>query len=95
MVGNSSSAIIEAASFALPVVNVGDRQKGRFSPENVIHSDGGIKSIEIAVKKALNPLFKEKIARLNNPYFKPRTAENIIKQLLSWEFEKANNFYDL
>lgn len=95
MVGNSSSAIIEAASFALPVVNVGDRQKGRYSPENVIHSDGGIKSIEIAVKKALNPLFKEKIARLNNPYFKPRTAENIIKQLLSWEFEKANNFYDL
>jgi len=95
MVGNSSSAIIEAASFALPVVNVGNRQKGRFSPSNVIHSDGSIKSIEIAVKKALNPLFNAKIKRLKNPYFKARTAENIINHLLSCESEKAHNFYDL
>jgi UDP-N-acetylglucosamine 2-epimerase len=95
MVGNSSSAIIEAASFALPVVNVGNRQKGRFSPGNVIHSDGSIKSIEIAIKKALNPLFNAKIERLKNPYFKPRTAENIINHLLSCESEKTHNFYDL
>ena len=37
MVGNSSSGLVEAASFKLPVVNVGNRQKGRLAPDNVIH----------------------------------------------------------
>ena len=38
MVGNSSSGIIEAASFTLPVVNIGDRQKGRERGANVLDS---------------------------------------------------------
>ena len=36
MIGNSSSGIIEAPSFKLPVVNIGDRQKGRLRNENII-----------------------------------------------------------
>jgi GDP/UDP-N,N'-diacetylbacillosamine 2-epimerase (hydrolysing) len=36
MVGNTSSGIIEAASFQKYVINIGDRQKGRFAPGNVI-----------------------------------------------------------
>ena len=36
MVGNSSSGIIEAASFRLPVVNIGDRQKGRLRTPNIV-----------------------------------------------------------
>jgi len=36
MVGNSSSGIIEAASFNLPVINIGSRQKGRIKPTNII-----------------------------------------------------------
>lgn len=43
MVGNSSSGIIEAGLFGLPVVDVGDRQKGRERGANVIDvpSDAG------------------------------------------------------
>ena len=37
MVGNSSSGIIEAGSFSLPVINIGNRQKGRIAGNNVIH----------------------------------------------------------
>jgi GDP/UDP-N,N'-diacetylbacillosamine 2-epimerase (hydrolysing) len=37
MLGNTSSGIIEAASFQKYVINIGDRQKGRISGDNVIH----------------------------------------------------------
>ena len=40
MLGNSSSGIVEAASFKLLVVNIGSRQSGKFKPKNVI--DTGI-----------------------------------------------------
>jgi len=36
MLGNSSSGVIEAGMFGLPVINVGDRQKGRERGANVI-----------------------------------------------------------
>ena len=36
VVGNSSSGILEAATFGVPVVNVGDRQRGRASGDNVV-----------------------------------------------------------
>src|SRR4030095_2298160 len=36
MVGNSSSGLIEAPSFRLPVVNIGDRQRGRMRAANVL-----------------------------------------------------------
>ena len=37
MIGNSSSGIIESSSFELPVLNIGDRQKGRVQSYNVIN----------------------------------------------------------
>lgn len=52
MIGNSSSGIIEAASFNLPVVNIGNRQKGRETSENVIHCEENEVSILNAIKIA-------------------------------------------
>jgi len=37
LLGNTSSGIIEAASFNKYVINIGDRQKGRLCGDNVIH----------------------------------------------------------
>jgi GDP/UDP-N,N'-diacetylbacillosamine 2-epimerase (hydrolysing) len=37
LLGNTSSGIIEAASFNKYVINIGDRQKGRLCGENVMH----------------------------------------------------------
>ena len=69
MVGNSSSGIIEAPSFGLPVVNIGTRQEGRQRAENVIDVDYDKEQIKAAIKKALyDEVFKEKVRNCNNPY---------------------------
>jgi len=69
MVGNSSSGIIEAPSFGLPVVNIGSRQEGRERAENVIDVDYDKEQIETAIKKALDDEnFKEKVKNCKSPY---------------------------
>ncbi|MCX5782903.1 MAG: UDP-N-acetylglucosamine 2-epimerase [Elusimicrobia bacterium] len=83
MLGNSSSGIIESASFALPVVNIGDRQEGRFKPRNVIDCACSQKAILSAIKKAVSPNFRRAIARMKNPYGDGKTAQRIVKILKS------------
>jgi GDP/UDP-N,N'-diacetylbacillosamine 2-epimerase (hydrolysing) len=80
MVGNSSSGIIEAPSFKLPVVNIGKRQKGRIRAKNVI--DVLIcdrKNIMNAIKKAVSKNFRNSIQRLINPYGYGNASDKIIK----------------
>jgi UDP-hydrolysing UDP-N-acetyl-D-glucosamine 2-epimerase len=81
MVGNSSSGIIEAASFSLPVVNVGNRQLGRIRGKNVI--DVGYTRAEIlaGIKKATSPEFRARFSDLVNPYGDGHAAERIVKRL--------------
>lgn len=82
MVGNSSSGIIEAPSFHLPVVNIGTRQKGRERSTNVI--DVGYKREEIvkAIKKALcNEKFRAKVKKCRNPYGDGKAGIRIAKTL--------------
>lgn len=54
MLGNSSSGIIEAASFDLVVVNIGSRQNLREAGENVIHVDVSFEGIRNGLNEALN-----------------------------------------
>lgn len=59
MVGNSSSGLLEAPSFALPVVNIGSRQKGRLRAGNVIDvPEFDPNAIHAAIQKALTPEFR-------------------------------------
>ena len=51
MVGNSSSGIIEAASFNTPVINVGPRQKGRECGENILHVSYSRRAISSALRQ--------------------------------------------
>lgn len=83
IVGNSSSGIIEAPTFKLPAVNIGNRQKGRQRSSNVI--DAGYKASEItkAIKKAVSPAFKKIVARCVNPYGDGKSAKRIVKILES------------
>ena len=78
MVGNSSSGIIEAASFKKCVINVGERQKNRACGKNVIHCSEKINEIEDAFLKARS-LLKEKnfFENLRNLYFQ-ENSESII-----------------
>ena len=68
MVGNSSSGIMEAASFALPVVNVGMRQQGRERARNVIDAPAETAAILAAITQALSPEFRESLRGMANPY---------------------------
>lgn len=68
MVGNSSSGLLEAASFGLPVVNIGDRQKSRVRSANVIDAPVSGKAIQDALRKALSPAFKKQAKSVKSPY---------------------------
>lgn len=68
MVGNSSSGLIEAPSFGLPVVNVGDRQRGRIKADNVIDVDYSIADIAEGIRQAKSSGWRETLADLRNPY---------------------------
>jgi len=84
MIGNSSSGITEAPSFKLPVVNIGDRQKGRVKAENIIDTNNSFSEITKSIKKALSTEFKKQLFNLINPYDKyqdGRTSEKIKDKL--------------
>lgn len=81
VVGNSSSGIIEAASFRLPVVDIGDRQKGRYHGPNVIRSGIDLNEIATAVAQAESPAMSARIAGLINPYGDGQTAKRIVAVL--------------
>jgi UDP-hydrolysing UDP-N-acetyl-D-glucosamine 2-epimerase len=81
MVGNSSSGLIEAASFHLPVVNIGTRQQGRVRGANVIDVGSTQSEIEIGLSRALAPSFRAAIADLENPYYHSGAAKIIVDVL--------------
>lgn len=81
MVGNSSSGIIEAPSFELPVVNIGKRQRGRLRATNVIDVPCDRAQIIAGIAKALDPAFRQALSGLVNPYGEGRAAEIIVERL--------------
>ncbi len=98
MVGNSSSGIIEAASFGLPVVNIGSRQAGRHRGANVMDSGYETDSILKAVAMVTEEAFRKSIAGMLNPYGDGRASERIVKVLKSVDLGKElviKKFHDI
>ena len=83
MVGNSSSGIIEAASFHLPVVNIGLRQGGRAQSNNVINCDCNRLAIEGAIQRAISEEFCQHVKQVVNIYGDGSAAEKIVARLKS------------
>lgn len=81
VVGNSSSGIIEAPSFGIPTVNIGDRQKGRVHAKSVIDCENDIKQIEMALINALSSEFKSEIAVVKNPYEGECPSDKIVETI--------------
>lgn len=81
MVGNSSSGILEAASFKLPVVNVGIRQEGRIRPRNVIDVPVERDSIARGIRLATDGKFRSELAGLVNPHGDGHAADRILEVL--------------
>lgn len=98
VIGNSSSGIIEAPSFKVPTINIGDRQKGRIQGQNVINCEPIENEIYKAIELGLSNNFREKIKNTKNPYGKGKVTEKVIyimKNFLSKEINLKKSFYDL
>jgi UDP-hydrolysing UDP-N-acetyl-D-glucosamine 2-epimerase len=81
LIGNSSSGIMEAASFALPVVNVGFRQKGRERARNVLDAEPETNAILARIREGMSDDFRASLAGMTNPYGDGRAAETIVRVL--------------
>jgi UDP-N-acetylglucosamine 2-epimerase (non-hydrolysing)/GDP/UDP-N,N'-diacetylbacillosamine 2-epimerase (hydrolysing) len=85
MVGNSSSGIIEAPSFDLPVVNIGPRQDERERSENTLDVPHEKTAISEAIETALTDDFRERVDAASNPYDHGGAAQNICERLATIE----------
>lgn len=74
LIGNTSSGIIEAASFGKHVINVGDRQKGRAHSENVINCEFTAENIvrSFSIVLTMGDFNGENI------YYRPKTVDSIL-----------------
>jgi UDP-hydrolysing UDP-N-acetyl-D-glucosamine 2-epimerase len=98
MVGNSSSGLLEAPSFALPVINLGDRQKGRLRAANVIDAPFEPAAIVAAVQTALTPEFKAQAAGQESFFGDGHAAERLVELLATVPLDarlRDKTFHDL
>ena len=86
MVGNSSSGMLDAPSFGLPVVNIGIRQEGRERGRNIIDVGHSKQEIIEAIKKALTDKeFLDEVKRCETPYGDGKTSQRIAEILSKLE----------
>lgn len=83
LLGNSSSGIMEAASFAVAAVNVGLRQRGREHGRNVLDAEASPDSIVRQVQIAKGLDFRRSLVGMENPYGDGHAAERIADVLAS------------
>lgn len=90
LVGNSSSGILEAPSFRIPVVNIGTRQYGRLQAKNILNVSFDRDAVVGAIKFALNdPQFRKSLATCENPYGDGKTAERVVDILSRLKLTRA------
>jgi UDP-hydrolysing UDP-N-acetyl-D-glucosamine 2-epimerase len=76
IVGNSSSGVVEAASFGVPAVNVGRRQQNRLAADCVQHVPCNAAEIEAAIRRALTGEYQAFARGCSNPYDPFRDGKN-------------------
>jgi UDP-hydrolysing UDP-N-acetyl-D-glucosamine 2-epimerase len=87
LLGNSSSGIMEAASFGLPVVNVGMRQHGRERGPNILDAEASVDSILAQVARSRQLAFRERLRSVTNIYGDGHAAERIVGILIATPLE--------
>lgn len=98
VIGNSSSGIIEAPSFKVPTVNIGDRQKGRIQAESTINCEPTVESIKTAIQKALSEDFNKENEETENPYGNGDVSKKVIQEIARTfenQLSLKKTFYDL
>jgi GDP/UDP-N,N'-diacetylbacillosamine 2-epimerase (hydrolysing) len=97
VIGNSSSGLLEAPSFMVGTVNIGDRQRGRLQARSVISCDPNQREIQIAIRKLLSKDFRNKLQNVVSPYGGPGARKSIVDCLKKTELLglEVKTFFDV
>lgn len=99
VLGNSSSGLIEAPSFKIPTVNIGDRQRGRIKARSIIDCEPNAENIIWGMKKALSPEFRDECKTVINPNGDGDTTRKIVDRIKNYcsqySVDLKKKFYDL
>jgi len=97
MVGNSSSGIMEAPSFKIGTINIGDRQQGRIRTGTTIDCRPTKEAIKSAIKRLYSKEFQRKLKTAKNPYGEGKAAKKIKKILKNYDLRNIIKkvFYDI
>lgn len=95
VVGNSSSGIIEAPSFKIGTVNIGDRQKGRVAASSVIHCEPSAADVSRAFDLLYSDSFQNELPSTINPYERKNTCKTILETIRTVSLSDAakKSFY--
>jgi GDP/UDP-N,N'-diacetylbacillosamine 2-epimerase (hydrolysing) len=78
VIGNSSSAIVEAPALKIPVVNIGNRQKGRLMADNIVQCNYSSVEIVNSINLVLNEEFSQKVKSIKSLYGEGNTSKEIV-----------------
>jgi len=97
IIGNSSSGLIEAPSFKIGTINIGDRQRGRIKADSVIDCNTTKEEILTAIKELYSKEFQNKLENVINPYGEGGAAKKIKKIIKETDLAAIlkKEFYDL
>ena len=88
VLGNSSSGLVEAQSYKLPAINVGNRQLGRLRNKNVYDVEANVDKILEALSFVQDNKFKDLFAKEENIYGDGHASERMVSYLKKTDFNK-------
>ncbi|KLE03678.1 UDP-N-acetylglucosamine 2-epimerase [Aliarcobacter butzleri] len=97
VVGNSSSGLLEAPSFKIGTINIGDRQKGRIKSDSVIDCSANKTDIEKAFERLYSKEFQDILQNVENPYGDGCASKKIIEVLKNVDLKNIlkKSFYNI
>ena len=96
VVGNSSSGLIEAPSFRIGTINIGDRQRGRLKAKSVIDCNNSVEAIHSAFDKLFSLSFQKQLQDVKHPYGSGGAAIKVVETIRSMSLNGIlkKRFYD-
>ena len=97
VVGNSSSGLLEAPSFNIATIDIGDRQKGRIKADSVISCSPTQESILSAFDKSYSEDFQNIVDNTKNPYGNGGASKIVVDIIKDFDLNGILKkiFYDL
>ena len=96
VIGNSSGGIVEVASMGVPVLDIGDRQRGRMRAASVLHAPCHAEEIAAGIRRLFSPEIKALAAKRENPYARPDTLALMLAHITpeSLRGSESKPFFD-